>query len=104
MASVIRGDDNFDSASAGPSATFGAVGTYAFCVGVILGFTEGSTVAGSSLLPSGLNSNSYTSDALDDASTTKGGSALSGTWRAMGRQNYGPASNRGRQTLFVRIS
>jgi len=104
MASVIRGDDNFDSSGVGAATDFGDVGSYAFCLGVILGFTENSTIAGSSLLPSGLNSNAYTSDATDAASTTKGGSALSGTWRAMGRQYYGPTSNRGRQTLFVRIS
>ena len=101
MASVIRGDDNFDSAIGG-STDLGAVGTYAFlrtASGSTAGVTAGSTYSGSALryyasVDSGSNTNCYTYNT---------GSAPSGTWRAMGtgadsRYNHSVSS------VFVRIS
>jgi hypothetical protein len=71
------------------------------------GTTENTTVAGSALLPGGFGMNeiSLSDDAQKSAEVTKGGSALSGTWRAMGRANHnyvGTGSATGRWTLFVR--
>ena len=51
MASVIRGDDNFDSSITGPSTTVGAVTTYGLLV-TALNYGEyfpGDTIAGSNL-------------------------------------------------------
>lgn len=82
MASVIRGDDNFDSAEGGPNATFGGVGTYAFLQWE--GASQqspGATVAGSSLYPAsswGGTSGAYYS----------GVGRPSGTWRLMGSTGY----------------
>jgi len=99
MASVIRGDDNFDSSSVGPSTTLGAVGTYAF---VHRGSSNlpGTTVAGSLL--------QYANTA--DANNWGGcGVVPSGTWRLMGSTGYfGGAYTTTdpsfRMTVAVRIS
>ena len=108
MASVIRGNDNFDSASFG-SSTFGAVGTYVFGFMFADDLTQGNTYSGSNIKPAGFGY--YSSSLSDDTYNTsmgfnKGGSALSGTWRAMGRSNaYSGANNTyQRASLFVRIS
>jgi len=101
MASVIRGNDNFDSATAG-STDLGAVGTYAFlrtASGSTAGVTAGSTYSGSGLQyyasnDSGSNVNTY---------TYSFGSAPSGTWRAMGTGSDS-RYNHFQQTVFVRIS
>ena len=82
MASVIRGDDNFDSATVG-STTLADVGTYAFCktgsnIGVI---SAGSTTSGSNLLYSDRNGNTS-------------GSPSVGTWRIMGH---------GQNTIFENV-
>ena len=103
MASVIRGNDNFDSAIGG-STTMGAVGTYIF--GYVhytsdTAMNEGDTIAGSAVYPAGarVSSNEGRRFLKTFSSTT-----LSGTWRIMGRYhalssdwNYGAS-------LFVRIS
>lgn len=90
---------------------FGAVGTYCFAIrptSTLLTYAEGTTYSGASLLPAGLRENSSTTSELDadtgyDAALMAGGSALSGTWRAMGRA--GDTSNRrGKGTLFLRIA
>jgi hypothetical protein len=93
------------------STTYGAVGTYVigsqFVAPNSSGTTENTTVAGSALLPGGwgMNEISLSDDAQKSAEVTKGGSALSGTWRSMGRANHnyvGTGAATGRWTLFVR--
>jgi len=105
MTSVIRGSDNFDSGTVG-STTYGAVGTYVFATRDVHNVTEGSTYAGSTLRPAG--GIRYANDSADDYNSwyiTRGGSYLSGTWRAMGRCNPTYAgSNAMSTTSFVRIS
>lgn len=94
------------SAVAGASTTYGAVGTYVFGYISSSTATENSTYSGSSIEPGGIITlSSSLSDDQVNASPyiTKGGSALSGTWRAMGRSNAF-TSTRTRWTLFVRVS
>ena len=101
MPSVIRGNDNFDSATVG-SPTAGAVGTYAFlrtASGSTAGVTAGSTYSGSALryyasVDSGFNTNLYIYNT---------GSTPSGTWRAMGTGSDS-RYNHTVSTVFVRIS
>jgi len=87
MASVIRGDDNFDSSSTGPSTTAGAVGTYGFFASNVI-ITEGSTTAGSNLQFAG-------------SPRLATGNAPSGTWRCMGKTYRTGYSD---LTVFVRVS
>jgi len=94
MTSIIRGSDNFDSATVG-SPTYGAVGTYGF-FRTFSGSTtySGGTTSGSNLRPCSVSmggSNTY-------------GSAPSGTWRSMGYVSaVGSSTNQG-ATVYVRIS
>ena len=91
----------------GASTTYGAVGTYVFATQFVApnsaGTTENTTVAGSGLKPSGIGINevSLTDDNQTTGQATNGGSALSGTWRSMGRANAS-IGVKGRMTLFVR--
>jgi len=88
--------------SAGASTTYGAVGTYAFAFydGNV---TEGTTKAGSTLKPGSVNGwQNEPADSVIGATLTYGGSALSGTWRIMGRNNY--SSNPRTYSVWVRIS
>jgi hypothetical protein len=95
--------------AAGASTTYGAVGTYVIGFWTSLintgGTTENTTIAGSSLVPGGTTGfvASLSDDAGTDAKITKGGSALTGTWRAMGRSNFDYGTTT-RINLFVRIS
>ena len=102
MASVIRGNDNFDSGSVGPSTTAGAVGTYAWLArnGNAAGIVAGDTLAGSSLVFASVDSvSSYSySTVLSATSAT----SPSGTWRIMGTTHGSGQSTKG--CLFVRIS
>lgn len=86
------------------SIAFGAVGSQVlgYYEGDVL--TEGQTIAGSNLQPASLlNTGASTSDdTFNGASFTKGGSALSGTWRLMGRSGM-TGTPRMRIGLFVRI-
>jgi len=86
MASVIRGNDNFDSGVVG-STTTGAVGTYA----LLRGLSGAATNAGSTSAGSGLY---YT-----DTSRSYNGSPSAGTWKCMGYGLYGD-----RATVWLRIS
>lgn len=94
------------AATAGASA--GAVGTYAFAkLNSNLAF--GSTVAGSSLAPTAAAYHVYKGSGSGSSATFAVGSALSGTWRAMGTQTYtaaGPYSDPTiyGATLWLRIS
>jgi hypothetical protein len=118
MASVIRGDDNFDS-SVGGSTTAGAVGTYIWASPVSSStadpqFVLGTTYAGTGLYPAGFASNNASTTT---AGTTKyvagnaigigdtSSAALSGTWRAMGTTPpVSSAYDEMPTCLFVRIS
>ena len=105
MASVIRGDDKFDSATGG-STTYGAVGTYLWASRFVGPISENSTVSGSSIEPGGFVASNYTNmsdDSYIGVNMTKGGSTLSGTWRMMGRSVHN-SGTLVRQTLYLRIS
>jgi len=86
--------------------SYGGLGTYVFGAAYRTGVTDGSTVAGSSIEPAGHtdSNSSLADDGSIFPSTTKGGSALSGTWRAMGRSNVGSSNTYGRYTLFLKIA
>ncbi len=88
-----------------PPTTFGDVGTYAFLYYTTT-VVDGTTYAGSGLYPAGIfNWNPIGGDSFTggtDAIATRGPTAVSGTWRAMGRVNW--SSAKVSLTLFVRIS
>lgn len=86
--------------------SFGAVGTNCFCYYSGTSLSEGGTISGSSLQPAGFytSTDTITDDSSAAAELTKGGSGLSGTWRAMGRANKNSGATDIRATLFVRIS
>ena len=87
------------------STTYGDVGTYALLYKVSTGITEGSTHAGSGLFPFGFAASPIVADDLNAVELTRGGTVVSGTWRAMGRVNWNSTStNHYRATLYVRIS
>ena len=98
------------ASGAGSSTTFGDVGTHAFLYFYGYSLTEGDTKAGSDLYPAGLayGQSGYTisNNSLRSLETTRGATAVSGTWRAMGRVY--PSSlqydQTTRVTLYVRIA
>lgn len=103
MASVIRGSDNFDSGSTGPSTTFGDVGTYLYGYKTTNGGTiaSGGTVSGSSVRAAGMGWNTGGDGyerAVSGANVTQ-----SGTWRYMGSMSTN-ISGRYPGGIFVRIS
>lgn len=83
------------------AAAYGSVGSLAYCM--INGqITEGTTYAGSNLFPSGIYGASFPSaDGGVGTGGTRGATALSGTWRALGRCNVAGVPG---STLFLRIS
>ena len=92
------------SATAGASA--GAVGTYAFATAGATDLAFGSTRAGSSLNPISA-ADSVTPGATSGAAIFSSGSALSGTWRAMGQYDAVAIANDttiSGATLWLRIS
>ena len=87
------------------AASFGAIGTYVMAYYGGAGITEGTIVAGSSLQPAGMYAVSLLTDDLGlDGGVTKGGTALSGNWRLMGRVNLTSGSSYSRVSLFLRVS
>lgn len=133
MTSVIRGNDDFDSAvlnegstgevltkqsdgtsqfAAAPtgSTTFGDVGTYVLANrGDDLNtITQGTTYAGSGLYPTGFQAfvYAYSGGQASNRSAGVNSSAIgSGTWRAMGRTpNQGGLYYYYPANLFVRVS
>lgn len=102
MASVIRGNDNFDSATVG-STTLGAVGTYA-----LLGTTNaavvspGATTAGSNLRYSSAYGYNSSNHGLGPTSPS------AGTWRCMGNSgayNFSESSGLANaSSVYLRIS
>jgi hypothetical protein len=102
MASVIRGNDNFDSAIGGSTAV-GAVGTYALMrdTSSASNFTPGSTRAGSGLY----YANTYQYGANWGSGTT----SAAGTWRIMGHtgmynNTLAVSGANTSASVFVRIS
>lgn len=86
------------------STTFGAVGTYVFATRTTgtTNVTEGNTLAGSSLSPT---SAAYGITAPPSSEFFSTGSALSGTWRAMGLYDHTTAgSSLFGATLWLRIA
>ena len=104
MVSTIRGNDNFDSASAG-STTFGGVGSYAWCFSTTAsttGIASNTSFAGSGLRYNGYTtSNPYNGNPYSYGNTAP--AAPSGTWRSMGHSSDN-RYNHYNATLFVRIS
>lgn len=107
MSSIIRGSDNFDSGSVGPSTTRGDVGTYTIggsnATTPAVGYARGATVAGSTIgqdntgtsIRRPMRENHYRLRFV-----TQG---LSGTWRNMGGDaNTNNDHHAG--TVWVRIS
>jgi hypothetical protein len=95
--------------AAGASTTYGAVGTYVQALCNPNGVIQGTTYAGSLLTPGGMKAdgNVFGNDGFGSFSVALTGAQgtlqLSGTWRAMGRNNNG-AAIMNRLTLYVRIS
>ena len=90
----------------GGSTTYGAVGTYLWAGWYGAGIAEGNTILGSSLQPAG---DTYFGTLANDSGQrltyhARGSTALSGTWRAMGRAFQSGTNTNSRFTLFVRIS
>ena len=98
----------------GGSTTAGDVGTYAFLISASTSdFAFGSTLAGSSLRPSGVttasSSSSVTAANLNAGYVSTQNTTQAGTWRCMGRADYtqtGPRSPTYFRpaTLWIRIS
>ena len=110
----LRGDQTWQTISTTPTtaqvlsatagASYGAVGTYVFAATAAPAVIEGGTRAGSSIFPAGYETGG-SMIAVDSRSTTavtRGPTALSGTWRAMGRVNTGVTGTQ--TTLWLRIS
>ena len=95
-------------ASATAGISYGAVGSY--LEGGFVGrgdvLTQNSTIAGSSIKPGGAFANNTDADTVvSSGASLFGGSALSGTWRVMGRSRSSATSTvRTFTTLFLRIS
>jgi len=102
MSTVLRGNDNFDSASPVPT-THGAVGTYTSAyVAYSATITRGSTISGSSLLQSNA---AFTHDMERSYNQATASAGLSGTWRAMSRAvNTTESGFNVGSVLWVRIS
>ena len=105
MSSVIRGSDDFDSATGVINTALAAVGSYAWMFSTTAsssGISSNSTYAGS-----GLRYNGYTSTDIYNGNLYSYGntapSAPAGTWRAMGHAQDS-RYNHYNATLFLRIS
>lgn len=103
MSTVLRGSDNFDSASPSPT-THGAVGTYTVAyLAAQNTFVRGSTYSGSALIRSN-GSSGITHDFERGMSSNYTNAGLSGTWRAMSTSYGGEANFLTPSALLVRIS
>jgi hypothetical protein len=106
-------DYDWIDAGGGGSTTAGDVGTYAFLISASTwDFTFGSTLAGSSLRPSGITTKTSSSSLTNPATAgniTVQNTTQAGTWRCMGRADYNAVGGRDTtyyrpSTLWVRIS
>lgn len=98
-----------DYGAGNAALAYGAIGTYVIASkSATTGFVANSTYAGSTLKPAGFGATDpalAADTASSNVTVAYGGSALSGTWRAMGQVNYTPAlSTDLLATLFLRIS
>jgi hypothetical protein len=102
-ATAVTGDGS-GLTGVGGSTTYGAVGTYSMTYDDNNNFVEGSTIAGANIYPMGFISGSSMAgvDLASSVYLTRGGTALSGTWRRMCRSNYGDTDFHG--GICVRIS
>lgn len=94
------------ASGAGASTSYNAVGTYVWGGRQTNNITEGSTYAGSTIYPAGaIRFSNDGADGWGAFYVTRGGSHLSGTWRAMGRMQVSAAGSTDMSTLlWVRIS
>lgn len=87
---------------------YGAVGSFVFAARIGGAVYAGSNYAGSGLRPAGVNvPSSLALNTIADGTYSqlfRGGSALSGTWKALGEISHNSSSTYTRTTLFVRIS
>lgn len=93
--------------ASGSIPAYGAIGSYIMGSIRNTGVTDNSNYSGSSIQPSGFAGGSGSASADDTSRSSdmvKGGTALSGTWRSMGRVNNSSGTNYDRSTLFMRIS
>lgn len=101
MSTVLRGNDNFDSASP-VSTTYGAVGTYAAAV-----VPNGNTYAGGDTI-SGSSLKNFTGESWNQlerfGNATQVSAGLSGTWRCMAPFQTSSVSGYAGGTIWVRIS
>ncbi len=106
MPSVIRGDDNFDSANAG-GTTFGAVGTYTWGRPANnTNYPANSTASGLYALSNTLAQLAYYNGPSSAFVSSDLSVLQSGTWRAMnGSTNLSTSgTNYGASGMWVRIS
>jgi len=106
MASVIRGDDNFDSGAVG-STTFGAVGTYTWGRPANnTNYQAGSTASGLYACSNTLGALGYYNGVSNVFVSNDYTVLQSGTWRAMnGSTNQSTSgTNYGATGMWVRIS
>ena len=107
-------DDNRNlvniASGAGSSTTYGDVGTYVLGYRDSAAVSSNTTASGSTIYPAGWGYQFGPISVADGGvngtynRATRGGTALSGTWRVMGTSNNFPNDSLGRITLFVRIS
>ena len=102
MASVIRGNDNFDSSSVGTSRSFGGVGSYTYGRPAnTTAYAEGATVSNLVSVSDAAGGTAYYYSGNFNATGYRTLS-VSGTWRAMhpmeGGNGYGGLG------IWVRIS
>ena len=98
---------SIDYGAGNAALAYGDVGTYVLGYVGATGITEGNTTAGSNVEPAGFTDTAGTvadDVAFGTLAASKGGAALSGTWRIMGRSNLSSGSSRGRITLFLRVA
>ena len=88
------------------NTNYGEVGTYIFGFYVGQAISENTLVAGSSLQPASIYGGAAPSNDASSStvSFTKGGSALAGTWRSMGRNRAFSTAVVSRVMLWVRVS
>ena len=96
-----------DYGAGNAALAYGGIGTYVFAYEEGVNLANNGTVAGSTLQPAGFQQSSFGlpgDDSIGASATNliKGSTALSGTWRIMGRATTSAAN--GKATLFLRIS
>ena len=98
------GTISVDYGAGNAALSYGGVGTYVFATFNGSTLAANGTIAGSSLVPFGLedpgSADSWTTG-TNDVTGIRSTGALSGTWRAMGAMDSG-SGTRGRATLFLR--